>query len=123
MAKNLYFGISNHISIKASTPEKTLLFFFVCRRLKSAFAFLFVDFFDTAGTLTSVANLTGKVNKNGEVEGIDKALTGLSRRTKFVSKMESAAFELKENFSQYQEDFNSFFPELLAEINCVRNQL
>ena len=40
----------------------------------TAFAFLFVDFFDTAGTLTSVANLTGKVNKNGEVEGIDKAL-------------------------------------------------
>ena len=39
-----------------------------------AFAFLFVDFFDTAGTLTSVANLTGKVNKKGEVEGIDRAL-------------------------------------------------
>ena len=40
----------------------------------TAFAFLFVDFFDTAGTLTSVANLTGKVNKKGEVEGIDRAL-------------------------------------------------
>ena len=40
-----------------------------------AFAFLFVDFFDTAGTLTSVANLTGKVNpKTGEVEDIDRAL-------------------------------------------------
>jgi AGZA family xanthine/uracil permease-like MFS transporter len=39
-----------------------------------AFAFLFVDFFDTAGTLTSVANLTGKVNKDGEVEGIDRAV-------------------------------------------------
>ena len=39
-----------------------------------AFAFLFVDF-DTAGTLTSVANLTGKVNpKTGEVEDIDRAL-------------------------------------------------
>ena len=40
----------------------------------TAFAFLFVDFMDTAGTLTSVANLTGKVNKKGEVEGIDRAL-------------------------------------------------
>jgi len=39
-----------------------------------AFAFLFVDFFDTAGTLTSVANLTGKVNNDGEVEGIDRAV-------------------------------------------------
>ena len=57
------------------------------------------------------------------LKGIDKALTGMSRRTKFVSKMESAAFKLKENFRQYQEDFNSFFPELLAEINCVRKQL
>ena len=41
----------------------------------TAFAFLFVDFFDTAGTLTSVANLTGKVDKKtGEVAGIDRAL-------------------------------------------------
>ena len=40
----------------------------------TAFAFLFVDFFDTAGTLTSVANLTGKINKKGEVEQIDRAL-------------------------------------------------
>ena len=40
----------------------------------TAFAFLFVDFFDTAGTLTSVANLTGKVNDDGDVDGIEKAL-------------------------------------------------
>jgi len=46
-----------------------------------AFAFLFVDFFDTAGTLTSVANLTGKVNKKGEVEGIDRALMADSTAT------------------------------------------
>ena len=39
-----------------------------------AFAFLFVDFFDTAGTLTSVANLTGKVDKEGNVDGIGKAV-------------------------------------------------
>ena len=47
----------------------------------TAFAFLFVDFFDTAGTLTSVANLTGKVNENGEVEGIDRALLADSTAT------------------------------------------
>ena len=46
-----------------------------------AFAFLFVDFFDTAGTLTSVANLTGKVNKKGEVDGIDRALMADSTAT------------------------------------------
>ena len=35
---------------------------------------LFIDFFDTAGTLTSVANVAGKVDKNGKVEDINKAM-------------------------------------------------
>jgi len=38
------------------------------------FTILFVDFFDTAGTLTSVANLSGKIDKDGNVENIDKAV-------------------------------------------------
>ena len=46
-----------------------------------AFAFLFVDFLDTAGTLTSVANLTGRVNDDGEVEDIDRALLADSAAT------------------------------------------
>lgn len=47
----------------------------------TAFAFLFVDFLDTAGTLTSVANLTGRVNADGEVEDIDRALLADSSAT------------------------------------------
>ncbi|MCH2525971.1 MAG: NCS2 family permease [Dehalococcoidia bacterium] len=46
-----------------------------------AFAFLFVDFLDTAGTLTSVANLTGRVADDGEVEDIDRALLADSTAT------------------------------------------
>ena len=38
------------------------------------FVLFFVDFFDTAGTLTSVANVAGKVDSKGRVEDIDKAL-------------------------------------------------
>lgn len=38
------------------------------------FAFLFVDFFDTAGTLTSVANVAGKIDADGKVEGIGRAV-------------------------------------------------
>jgi len=34
----------------------------------------FIDFFDTAGTLTSVANVSGKVDKKGRVQDIDKAM-------------------------------------------------
>jgi len=38
------------------------------------FAFLFVDFFDTAGTLTSVANLASKVDSEGKVDGVGRAV-------------------------------------------------
>jgi AGZA family xanthine/uracil permease-like MFS transporter len=35
---------------------------------------MFVDFFDNAGTLTSVANLAGKVDREGRIEGIGRAV-------------------------------------------------
>lgn len=38
------------------------------------FSFLFVDFFDTAGTLVAVGNRCGLVNKDGELENAEKAL-------------------------------------------------
>ena len=38
------------------------------------FAFLFSDFFDTAGTLVAVGNDIGLVNENGEMENVEKAL-------------------------------------------------
>jgi AGZA family xanthine/uracil permease-like MFS transporter len=45
------------------------------------FTLFFVDFFDTAGTLTSVANVAGKVDSKGRVEDIDKALLADSAGT------------------------------------------
>ena len=38
------------------------------------FSFLFVDFFDTAGTLVAVANRAHLINEKGELENIEKAL-------------------------------------------------
>lgn len=38
------------------------------------FSFLFVDFFDTAGTLVAIGNRIGLVNKNGELENAEEAL-------------------------------------------------
>lgn len=38
------------------------------------FSFLFVDFFDTAGTLVAVGNRTGLVNEEGELENVERAL-------------------------------------------------
>lgn len=45
------------------------------------FAFMFVDFFDTAGTLTSVANVADKVDAEGKIEGIGKAIVADSSAT------------------------------------------
>ena len=74
------FGVSEIGGVVGSIPNPSHAFSMDFSLIATAgfigvaFAFLFVDFFDTAGTLTSVANLTGKVNKKGEVEGIDRAL-------------------------------------------------
>ncbi len=38
------------------------------------FTLFFIDFFDTAGTLTSVANVSGKVDNKGKVKDIEKAM-------------------------------------------------
>ena len=38
------------------------------------FTLLFIDFFDTMGTLTAVAAVTGKIEKNGKIKNIDKAM-------------------------------------------------
>ncbi len=44
------------------------------RALFIIFTFLFVDFFDTAGTLIAVGNRAGLINEDGELEGGNKAL-------------------------------------------------
>ena len=38
------------------------------------FTLFFIDFFDTAGTLTSVANVAGKIGSDGKIKDIDKAM-------------------------------------------------
>ncbi len=47
------------------------------------FSFLFVDFFDTAGTLVAVANRANLVNEKGELENIERALLADSVGTVF----------------------------------------
>ncbi len=54
------------------------------------------------------------------IEGIGEALRGMSRRTTFVSGMETAADELQENYMVYAADFAAFFPELQAYVTQAR---
>ena len=80
-------GVSSLSGVVGSVPNPTHAFSLDFSLLATAgfmgtaFAFLFVDFLDTAGTLTSVANLTGRVNDDGEVEDIDRALLADSSAT------------------------------------------
>ncbi|MCU0420220.1 MAG: ACP phosphodiesterase [Cyclobacteriaceae bacterium] len=48
------------------------------------------------------------------VEGIDRALTGMSRRTTFVSHMQHASADLQEHYTAFEAEFSHFFPELRA---------
>ncbi len=46
------------------------------------------------------------------IEGIDRVLQGMARRTTFVSNMEHAVAELQEHYDLFEKEFKSFFPEL-----------
>lgn len=50
------------------------------------------------------------------VEGIDRALTGMSKRTTFDSKMEEASDALRKDYEEFSEEFHQFFPELKAHV-------
>ena len=47
-----------------------------------------------------------------EIEGIGRALGGLSRRASPGSGMETAVTELRANYATYEADFREYFPEL-----------
>ncbi len=73
-------GLAKFNGIVSSPPPMTYLFEFDLTAAFTAgmstviFTLLFIDFFDTAGTLTSVANVAGKIGKDGKVKDINKAM-------------------------------------------------
>ncbi len=46
------------------------------------------------------------------VEGIQRALTGMARRTRFDSKMDESINDLREFYDEFDNEFLSFFPDL-----------
>ena len=46
------------------------------------------------------------------IEGIQRALTGMARRTKFDSKMDESINDLRQHYEAFKEEFEAFFPEL-----------
>ncbi len=49
-----------------------------------------------------------------EIEGINRALTGMARRTKFNSYMEHASKELQAHYKEYHKEFEEFFPNIIS---------
>ena len=52
-----------------------------------------------------------------QLEGIEKVLVGMSRRTTFESNMEFAIHDLKEHYTLFEKEFKLFFPELQQFVN------
>jgi len=73
-------GLAKFNGVVSSPPPMTYLLAFDLSAALTAgmstviFTLLFIDFFDTAGTLTSVANVAGKVDRKGKVKDIEKAM-------------------------------------------------
>jgi len=49
-----------------------------------------------------------------KLEGIQKALSGMARRTRFESKMEESVIDLQANYEDFKKEFEVFFPDLIA---------
>ncbi|WP_323789869.1 acyl carrier protein phosphodiesterase [Psychroserpens sp.] len=58
-----------------------------------------------------------------EVEGIQRVLNGMNRRTKHKSGMNLATNELKEFYAEFEDEFTRFFEELIATSNAKRTEL
>jgi len=80
-------GWANFNGVVSSPPPMTHLMTFDLGAALSAsmvtviFTLFFIDFFDTAGTLTSVANVSGKIGSDGKIKDIDKAMLSDSMST------------------------------------------
>ena len=48
------------------------------------------------------------------LEGIERVLTGMNRRTKNKSKMNFAIIDLKEHYDTFESEFKLFFEELIV---------
>lgn len=58
-----------------------------------------------------------------QMEGLEKALGGMSRRARFESGMESAAAFLLNHYETYRDEFSQFMPEMIKHAEQTRDNL
>jgi acyl carrier protein phosphodiesterase len=49
----------------------------------------------------------------GYIEGVRRALAGMSRRSRFNPGLERAVDDLCDNYQEFADDFNGFFPDVI----------
>lgn len=54
------------------------------------------------------------------VEGIARTLTGMAKRTPYISKMEVAVNDLKLCYADFGNEFALFYPDLIGYVNAYR---
>lgn len=57
-----------------------------------------------------------------KLEGMQCALSGMARRTTFVSKMEESVKDLEEFYDEFKAEFQLFFPDLIEEAKKFREE-
>jgi acyl carrier protein phosphodiesterase len=62
------------------------------------------------------------LNAYKDMSGIQRVLTGMSKRAKFISNMEKATFELETYYDFFEEEFKAFFPELKKHVSSEIKQ-
>jgi acyl carrier protein phosphodiesterase len=69
---------------------------------------------DTAKTIIPWMKKYNWLLSYATIEGIDRSLKGMSRRTPFKSGMEYASGDLQAYYKEFSQDFNEFFPDLIS---------
>jgi acyl carrier protein phosphodiesterase len=59
----------------------------------------------------------------GQMEGLHRALSGMTRRTKFDSRMNESIQELAMFYDEFEAEFRAFFTELEKHISQFREDL
>ncbi|MFN8153859.1 MAG: ACP phosphodiesterase [Bacteroidia bacterium] len=57
--------------------------------------------------------------KYATLDGMQRALTGLSRRATFESNMQHAHLFLDKHYAEFEREFNAFFPDLRMYVHTV----
>jgi acyl carrier protein phosphodiesterase len=59
----------------------------------------------------------------GNLQGIGQALTGISRRTQYDSRMDESINELKVFYDEFNAEFRSFIPDVKSHTEEFLKQL